>query len=267
MANSREKKKRLLKSNRGTGCYIGDFRYRINEIRADLVPYLALDRDARRREEDPFTARWTKLADTRLIVLRSRFEVDLNRPRDRAVYCTPSDTWGLSVWREPLLDSAIARLLAEYDGFYAELGQICRSLEQRWGHFVVFDLHTYNHWRDGQPADTALNPEINLGTGTLDRKYWSPVIERWLSDVRQFDYLGQRLHVRENAKFRGGHFPAWIHQHFPRSACVLLIEIKKFFMNEQTQLDEVQLDTVHRALESAVPSVLAVLQQMNFNPG
>jgi hypothetical protein len=31
LANSREKKKRLLKSNRGASCYIGDFRYRINE--------------------------------------------------------------------------------------------------------------------------------------------------------------------------------------------------------------------------------------------
>ena len=32
-------------------------------------------------------------------VTRSRFEADLNRPRDRAVYLTPADAWGHQVWR------------------------------------------------------------------------------------------------------------------------------------------------------------------------
>jgi cardiolipin synthase A/B len=46
---------------------------------------------------DPFTAQLARVAPTRLIALRSRFEVDLNRPRERAVYRGPADAWGLEV--------------------------------------------------------------------------------------------------------------------------------------------------------------------------
>jgi len=45
------------------------------------------------------------------------------------------------------------------------------DLERRFSRFVVFDLHTYNHRLGPQalPADPRYNPEVNLGTGTLDQ--------------------------------------------------------------------------------------------------
>jgi hypothetical protein len=250
-------------------------------VREEVATHLALDHSDRRREEDPFTAQWTRIAQTRLIVLRSRFEVDLNRPREAAIYRQPQDAWGLQVWKQPLPEAIMARSLAQYDAFYAELKQVCRRLEHRFGHFVILDLHTYNHRRDGQAADACDNPEINLGTKTLDsfgsvqsnfsevaccanRSYWSPVIDRALVELRQFNFLGRRLDVRENVKFTGGHFAQWIHQHFPRSACVLSIEVKKFFMNEWThQPDPRQLDAVYQALNSTASGILDGLRQMN----
>jgi hypothetical protein len=103
---------------------------------------------------------------------------------------------------------------------------------------VVYDVHTYNHRRLGPQApdaDPRYNPEINLGTGMLDRNRWAPVLERFLADLREFDFLGRRLDVRENVRFRGGYFSHWVHQTFPRSACVLSIEVKKFlWTNGQT---------------------------------
>lgn len=240
-------------------------------VRAEVAAHLALQWSERRREEDPFTAHWTHIADTRLVVVRSRFEVDLNRPRETALYRRPQDAWGLHVWQRELPDALVARSLAEYDAFYAELGQVCRQLEQRFERFVIFDLHTYNHCRQGCKApfaDAADNPEINLGTGTMNRDYWSPVVDRWLTELRQYNFLGRQLDVRENVKFAGGHFAQWIHQHFPQSACVLSIEVKKFFMNEWThQPDPVQLEAVYQALGSTVPGVLAALRLMRPQSG
>lgn len=237
-----------------------------HDVREAVAQHLALSWSDRRREEDPFTARWTDIAPTRLVVLRSRFEVDLNRPRDKAIYRCPEDAWGLQVWQRELPEALVAESIAEYDAFYDELGRVCRQLEQQFERFVIFDLHTYNHCRQGwrsPAADAAANPEINLGTGTMNRQYWSPIVDRWLSDLRQFDFLGRRIDVRENVKFQGGHFAQWIHQHFPQSACVLSIEVKKFFMNEWThQPDPIQLEAVHQALASTVPGVFAALQQM-----
>jgi hypothetical protein len=38
-----------------------------------------------------------------MITHRSRFEVDLNRPRREAVYRIPEDAWGLDIWRDEVL--------------------------------------------------------------------------------------------------------------------------------------------------------------------
>ncbi len=235
-----------------------------HDVRPELKPLLAISPDERKREEDPFTAGWTDITESRIVVLRSRFEVDLNRPRHQAVYLKPEDSWGLKVWQEQPPQDLIARSLAEYDAFYTEVDRICKTLKQRYGHFVIYDLHTYNQYRQGvntDPADKLHNPEINLGTESLDREYWQPVVERFIYEMHNFDFLGRQLDVRENVKFPGGYLAEWVHAHYPDSGCVLAIEVKKFFMNEWThQLDWKQLSAIRRALEVSVAGVLEELQ-------
>ena len=73
---------------------------------------------------------------------------------------------------------------------HAEVKRFFADLERRFGQFVVFDLHSYNHLRDGPDrphADPGLNPEVNVGTGTMDRERWAPIVERFMSDLRAFD--------------------------------------------------------------------------------
>lgn len=235
-------------------------------VRPEVAALFALDEDDRRREEDPFTANWTTVGDTRIIVQRSRFEFDLNRPREKAVYLHPEDAWGLTVWHSKPSLEIMARSLAEYDAFYATVKQVFTDLERRYGRFVVYDLHTYNHRRLGLqalPADPRYNPEINLGTGSMDRSRWAPVVESFLTDLHSFDFLGRQLDVQENIKFHGGYFQYWVHQTFPDSACVLSVEVKKFFMNEwSNELDITQLDAIRSALESTIPGVLHALKQV-----
>jgi len=140
---------------------------------------LRLDSAQRRYEEDPYTGKWTSIASTRIIGRQSRFEVDLNRPRDKAVYVTPADAWGLEVWRCLPASEMVAESLREYDDFYAHLRFVLQRLVARHGKVVVFDLHSYNHIRGdaaGTPADPEGNPEVNLGTGTMDRTAWSPIV-------------------------------------------------------------------------------------------
>ena len=71
------------------------------------------------------------------------------------------------------------------------------------------------------------------------------------------------MDVRENVKFQGGHVSRWAHETFPRSACVLAIEFKKFFMDEWTGApDWDAITSIRKALESAVPGILAQLGSM-----
>lgn len=91
-----------------------------HDLRPEVAELMSLPEEARHREEDPFTAGWTPIAPTRLIALRSRFEVDLNRPRERAVYIRPEDAWGLRVWHTEPSDDIVHRSLKVYDDFYRQ---------------------------------------------------------------------------------------------------------------------------------------------------
>ncbi len=236
-----------------------------HELREELGEYMSLDEAGRLREEDPFTGRWTKVAPTRVVGLRSRFETDLNRPRDKAVYRTPEHAWGLKVWKDTLPDDVASRSLAEYDAFYAALGELYGELAKQYGRFVVFDLHTYNHRREGPegpPANPQGNPLVNVGTGTMERERWAPVIDAFIDTLRAFDFPGGNLDVRENVKFFGGNHPRWAHETFPNAACVIAVEFKKFFMDEWTgEPDEDSVEAIGEALQFTTSAVLDALKR------
>lgn len=235
-------------------------------MRPELESLLALSESARLREEDPFTATWTQIAPTRILGRRSRFEVDLNRPREKAVYLVPADAWGLQVWKQPLSARVLERSLILYDGFYDDVSNLLDRLVSEHGKLVIYDLHTYNHHRQGPDApwdDPAENPQVNLGTGTMNRYRWTAVVDRFLHDLRDYDFPGGRLDVRENVRFFGGHFGRWIHEAYPDSVCVLSIEVKKFFMDEWTGLvDQELLAAVPAALSATVAGVEEELEQL-----
>ena len=236
-----------------------------HDVRSEALERFAIHESDRLREEDPYTGEWTALAATRVVGQQSRFEVDLNRPRERAVYVRPEDAWGLHVWREPPPEDIVGRSVEIYDGFYAQMERLLRGVEKRHGRFVVFDLHTYNHRREGPggpSADPTENPQVNLGTGTMDRGRWSGIVDRFIRDLNAFDFPGGRLDVRENVKFRGGNLSRWIHQTFPETGCALAIEFKKFFMDEWTGKADQELNAaILAALQSTTPGVIEELDK------
>ena len=231
-----------------------------HELRSDVAALTALSDSERLQEEDPFTATWTMVVNTRVLTSRSRFEVDLNRPRDKAVYVTPEDAWGLQVWRNEPPEDMVTRSLEQYDYFYSEMHRVLARLQERYGKFVVLDLHSYNHRRggpDAPPDDPKDNPEVNVGTGSMDRERWGSLVDRFMADLREFDFLGRRLDVRENVKFQGGNLPQWVHENFPASGCCLAIEFKKFFMNEWTGEPVMEeLEAIPQSLEATLTGLI-----------
>ena len=71
---------------RGEGPLVATAVHAGHAVRDNVFAQLALDDGERLREEDPFTDAWMEIAPIRVVALRSRFEVDLNRPREKAVY-------------------------------------------------------------------------------------------------------------------------------------------------------------------------------------
>ncbi|QEF98628.1 N-formylglutamate amidohydrolase [Stieleria maiorica] len=252
-------------SERGDGPLVATAVHDGHALRDDVMSHIKLDDLGRLREEDPFTGVWTNCVPTRVIGLRSRFEVDLNRPREKAVYRTPEDAWGLTVWKDNPADEMFAKSLSEYDAFYHAMHELLTRIVIEQGHFVLYDLHTYNHRRagpDGEVADPEANPQVNIGTGTMDRHRWGHVVDALIGALREFDFPGGRLDVRENVKFRGGNWPRWIHETFPTTGVAIAIEFKKFFMDEWTgQPDPSAVDAISRALQFSVPFVMDALNR------
>lgn len=224
-----------------------------HEVRPEVARWLAIPESVRWREEDPLTGIWTEAGDTRIRVYRSRFEVDLNRPRDGAV---AHRAWGHRVWRDGVPDAVVAQSLACYDTFYRQVRELMDTLAAAYPRLLVLDLHSYNHRRSGPnapPDDPAANPEINIGNATqLTPERFTAVTERFETALRDSRIRGRPLDVRENVRFKGGYFPRWLHERYPGQVCTLSVECKKFFMDEwSAQADIACVEALRRTLGDA----------------
>lgn len=230
-----------------------------HELRPDIAAAMVLDETERFREEDPHTDRIAAVVPDRVVTTRSRFEADLNRPRREAVYRRPEDCWGLEVWRDGVLsDELFEGSLETYDAFYDALAPRLDALAER-GPFVLLDVHSYNHRRDGSdapPAPASDNPEVNVGTGSLDHDLFGPLVERFMGDLRDASLGCGPLDARENVAFEGRNLAWWVHDRYPRVGCVLALEFKKTFMDEWSgELDEERLRNAQEGLAAALPGL------------
>lgn len=233
-----------------------------HDLRPEVASLMKLADEDRLREEDPFTDLWVGMAKNSIIVDRSRFEVDLNRPREAAVYLTPDDAWGLDIWSSPPSSDVKERSLEIYDRFYEEMGRICDELVETHGHVLVLDLHSYNHRRggpDGAVDDPALNPEINLGTDSIHNA-WDPLVRSFAQTIRDLPFYDGSLDVRENVKFKGGQMTRWINDRYGDRGLSIAVEMKKIYIDEWTgTLDESITSTIGQILGAATKSARASL--------
>lgn len=231
-----------------------------HEVRPSLQPWLAISEDERRREEDPLTGLLTVVGDVRIQTHASRFEVDFNRPREKAMSTDPADTWGLQVWRDGLAESERERSLAAHDRFYAMMRELIDSQLARWGSLLLIDIHSYNHRRDGvdaAPAPQRDNPDIELGVTTLDPRRWGKVASRFADTLRATPIAGRNPDVRENVRFpTGGYFPQWVYATWGERVCTISPEYKKIYMDEWTaQADIAVIEDLRLGLRDAVDAI------------
>jgi N-formylglutamate amidohydrolase len=225
-------------------------------IRPELKDNLIISDEDRKREEDPYTNSIIRSYDNRIVVNTSRFEVELNRNRDRAIYKTPDDCWGLEVWKRDLTQEEIDQSLAEYDSFYRRLDSAISETIRSFGYAIVLDVHSYNHHRlgIGQPYDSPEdNPQIILGTNNMPRRYMESIY-KIQKKFQENIYEGRKLDCRIDIKYPGGTMSRHLHREFPDKVFSLAIEFKKTFMNEWTgELYRDKMEDLITALQSISP--------------
>lgn len=178
-------------------------------------------------EEDPETNNMVKSFPIVITGLDSRFEYDLNRDPDNAIY---EDAWGKKLWKEPLSKEMREKSLNKHHNFYKVVYALLSKIEEKFGVCIVYDMHSYNWKRWDREV-----PTWNLGTANIDNDRYSEMVETWRESLSNIDFPnGIESTALVNDTFQGnGYFLKFITKNFINTL-VLATEIKKIYCDEST---------------------------------
>jgi len=180
-------------------------------------------------EEDPCTKEFVKTHPIVIAGCDSRFEYDLNRDPDNAIF---ENAWGKKLWRDPLPEEQRDTSIAKHATFFTVVDALIKKLEEMFGVCVVYDIHSYN-WRRWDREV----PVINLGTVNIDNDRFGEQVESWRHSLSQLALPhGIECTSKINDTFLGnGYFVKYITKNF-KNTLVLATEFKKIYCDELGQL-------------------------------
>lgn len=198
-----------------------------HQFRKELWPLCLHTAYDRWYEEDPCTRQMVQTMPMVLAGLDSRFEYDLNRDPDTAIY---EDAWGKKLWKTTLTEDQKTISLDKHRAFYRIVQALVLKMEEKFGAAIVFDIHSYNWQRWDRPV-----PVINIGTKNIDTERFSAFAKAWCASLKKIE-LPQNIETTAgiNDTFQGnGYFLKFITEHF-KETLVLATEFSKIYCNELT---------------------------------
>ena len=198
-------------------------------------------------EEDPETKNMVKTHPILIAGCDSRFEYDLNRPPEEAVFET---AWGKQLWRSPLPEAEKQKSLQKHTNFYRVVHALIEKLEAKFNVCVVYDMHSYNWQRWDREV-----PTWNLGTSNIDNERFGDMVESWRQMLASID-LPENIKqtAKINDTFQGnGHFLKYITRNF-KNTLVLATEIAKVYCDEYKQIIYPEVvNAVEQQLQTLLP--------------
>ncbi|MFP2994854.1 N-formylglutamate amidohydrolase [Spongiivirga sp. MCCC 1A20706] len=187
-------------------------------------------------EEDPCTKQMVQSHPIVIAGLDSRFEYDLNRAPESAIY---TDAWGKQLWKNPLSDEEKNLSLQKHYNFYKVVQALVETIENKYGLALVYDMHSYNWKRWDREV-----PTWNLGTANIDNGRFGKTTQDWsgtLGEMRLPNGIKSSSDI--NNTFQGnGYFLKYITQNFDNTL-VLATEIAKVYCDEEKYV--IYPDVVH----------------------
>lgn len=179
-------------------------------------------------EEDPATKHMIQSFPIVIAGCDSRFEYDLNRSPEGAVY---DDAWGKKLWKQQLWEDEKKISLEKHQNFYKVLNALIKKIEQKFDAAIVYDIHSYNWKRWDREV-----PTFNIGAMNVDILRFGDEVEFWRKSLSEIE-LPNNIKSTSliNDTFRGnGYFLKFITSSFGNTL-VLATEIKKIYCDELTQ--------------------------------
>ena len=180
-------------------------------------------------EEDPQTKNMIASHPIVIAGCDSRFEYDLNRAPEAAVFET---AWGKQLWRTPLENTQKQKSLDKHTSFYKVVHALVDKIESKFGAAIVYDMHSYNWQRWEREV-----PTWNLGTSNIDNERFGELIESWrkmLSNMNLPNGIKSTAAIN-NTFYGNGYFLRYITKEF-KNTLVLATEIAKIYCDEYNQI-------------------------------
>jgi len=246
--------------------YAGVAMHAGNHVRSSLDHVMSATEQERFREEDPYTERFIKELPIQIIARDSRFEYDLNREANRAIYGHDRKMWGIRVWKRELNEEERNLSLAKHREFHDLMDVVVEYLLHQGKYSVMFDMHSFCYQRkEIIPWSQDPGPEINIGSRAVNQAVFGRIIENFKHHLSGLSIDGYPIRVAENELFEGGYLARRLSKAYPDQLLVLAMEYKKIFMDEVTgEMYDKKLDVLiehfNRVVEKIVQSVFF------FNP-
>lgn len=205
--------------------YFGTAIHAGHQIRTALEGKILLDEYERWFEEDPYTDVFISSMPIVMIGHDSRFEYDLNRAPEKAVY---EEAWGKKVWKRPLNKKQKAESLKKHKNYYRVTHALVQKLESMFDGCVVYDMHSYNYKRWERDV-----PLFNIGIERVPERYHG-YAEHWREQLSKIELSNIENQSTINDVFYGrGYNLQYIHENFDKTL-VLATEVKKVYCDEET---------------------------------
>ena len=178
-------------------------------------------------EEDPETKNMVRTHPILISGCDSRFEYDLNRVPEEAVFET---AWGKQLWKQPLPEQHKRTSLQKHTNFYKVVHALIKKLEEKFGVSIVYDMHSYNWKRWDREV-----PTWNLGTSNVDNNRFGQDIEMWRKSLSELQLPNGIVSTSaiNNTFYGNGYFLKYITKNF-QNTLVLATEIAKVYCDELT---------------------------------
>ena len=198
-------------------------------------------------EEDPETKNMVISHPILIAGCDSRFEYDLNRDPENAVFDT---AWGKQLWKNPLSEIEKVKSLKKHTNFYKVVQALISKLEAKFGVCIVYDMHSYNWQRWDREV-----PTWNLGTSNIDNDRFGDQVETWRETLASIKLPhGIKQTAKINDTFKGnGYFLKYITNNF-KNTLVLATEIAKVYCDEYKQINYPEVvAAVEQQLQTLLP--------------
>lgn len=198
-------------------------------------------------EEDPCTKQMVESHPIVIAGRDSRFEYDLNRPPEMAVFDT---AWGKQLWKKDLPENERQLSLQKHHNFYRVVHALVEKLESLHPKVLVFDMHSYNWKRWDRQV-----PTWNLGTINIDNDRFGDMVESWREKLGGMQLPNDiKSTTGINDTFQGnGHFLKYITKTFDNTL-VFATEISKVYCDELSGIIYPEVvQSVENQLQDLIP--------------